>query len=201
MSTKPLSRAAIRRMKMNEATLEKVSLGEFAIGETHAFARILKCDGNGVMSVRLACGKEHKEGKATIRGGLRSGSRNAPTRMGVGDIVVVTLPDMSIAGTAKIHHIIVAVFPGGRYNREVVRMVKAGTIPEWMVRVTDEMDGKAARAEDEEGYEFAIDSDEEGDDGAAAGGAGAGGKEKEKKRGGGSKVKGAAEEEINIADI
>ena len=146
------------------------------------------------MLVKLANGKEVK---ATIKGGLRSGGRGAPTRMGPGDIVVMALPDTSIAGTCAITHLIEAKI---MEHKDKVRLMKAGVLPEWMVLMADVSDIKAAKAEVEEGYEFADDSDDEG--GAAGGaGAGAGSKDKEKKGGGGSKGKAAAEDEINIADI
>jgi translation initiation factor IF-1 len=186
MSTKP-SKAASRRLKMNAKGLEGALHGE--IGDTHAFGRITKALGNSQMLVKLANGTEVK---ASIKGGLRSGGRGAPTRMGPGDIVVVALPDTSIASSVAIAHLIEAKITD---RKDAVRLMKAGAIPEWMVLLADVSEVKAAKAEVEECYEFVADDDE---DGGAAGGAGAGGRKT-----GGSKAKGltAADDDISIADI
>lgn len=189
MSTKP-SRAAGRLMRMNAKGLEGALQGK--LDEGHGFGRILKTFDGVQMLVKLADGKEVK---ATTRGGLRKGGRNAPTKMVPGSIVVLALPDKSIASTAAITHLIEAKLTD---RKDAVRLMKAGVLPEWMVLVADISEIKAAKTDVEEGYEFADDSDDEDYVAAGAGaGAGAG------KRTVGSKTKAAtaADAEINIADI
>ena len=188
MSTKP-SRAAGRRLKMNAKGLEGALHGE--LGDDHCFGRITKALGNSQMLVKLSNGKEIK---ASIKGGLRSGGRGAPTRMGPGDIVVLALPDTSVASTVAITHIIEAKI---MEHKDKVRLMKAGLLPEWMVLVADVSEIKAAKAEVEEGYEFADDSDYE--ESGAAGGAGAG----VKKVGGKTKAAAAttSDDDLDIADI
>ncbi len=189
MSAKP-SRTFVRCMRMNTRGVEGALQGK--LDESHGFGRIIKTFDGVQMLVKLADGKEVH---ATTKGGLRKGGRNALTKPKLGDIVVLALPDTSIAGTSAITHLIVGKIIE---HKDKVRLMKAGILPEWMVLVADVSEIKAAKTEVEEGYEFADDSDEE--DGVAAGagtGAGAGGKKTVS-----SKTKVAtADAEINIADI
>ena len=161
MSTKP-SKTAGRLMRMNARGLEGALQGK--LGESHGFGRILKTFDGVQMLVKLTDGKEVK---ATTRGGLRKGGRNAPTKMLPGSIVVLALPDKSIASTTAITHLIEAKLTD---RKDMVRLMKMGILPEWMVLVADVSEIREAKAEVEDGYEFTTEID---DDGAAAG-AGAG---------------------------
>jgi translation initiation factor IF-1 len=186
---KGMSKSAARKMMINHRLTDAAVAGE--LEETHTFGRITKALGFCQMLLKLADGSE---ALATIRGALKGGG---PTRMKVGDVVVVEALSWDEGGAgagagAKRErtdptHLIVGVLEA----KQASTLRKAGVLPEWMTRVGEVAEEAAAMA----AAGYAWEEDAEREEGEAE----AGGKEKEKGKG---KKKAAVEdEEIDVSKI
>jgi translation initiation factor IF-1 len=165
---KGISKTAARKMVINHRATDAAVAGE--LEETHTFGRITKALGFCQMLLKLADGRE---ALATIRGALKGGG---PTRMKVGDVVVVeTIMGEGGAGAGATHkgtgathkgatrkdptHLIVGVLEG----KQITILRKAGSLPEWMTRVGET--GEEATAAAACGYAWEERDEEGGEEG------------------------------------